>query len=79
MHMLGRAISTEIWRNGERISFVEENDYSFNRQNAYHFDKPLEINKYDKLKIVCYFNTMSKTNITYGGESSSEEMCYTWI
>jgi len=78
MHMIGKRISTELWRDGVRLSRIEENDYDFNRQGGRSFE-PMEIKKYDSFVIRCGYNSMSKVDFTYGGETSMDEMCFNFV
>ena len=50
--------------------------YSFNYQNAIIFDPPKVILPGDTLILDFYFDSSSRDFVTYGGESTREEMCF---
>ncbi|WAR17344.1 TEMPT-like protein [Mya arenaria] len=43
------------------------------------FDEAVTVSRRHELNVTCTFNTMSRTEVTYSGESTTEEMCYTFL
>jgi len=80
MHYLGSAGTIEHWRNGELLnSLFSESVYSYDNPIFNEFDPPIEFRPGDELKTKCVFKTTGKDEITYFGEATSDEMCYSFL
>jgi len=79
MHTIGKKISTEIWRDNKLISYQDDNDYDFNKQDLRIFNEEIILKKYDILISKCSYNSLNRLNITKGGLPSSDEMCFNYV
>jgi len=79
-HLTGRAIWTEIWRSGSYVDYFGEPDlvYDFNKQKLIpEFD--MVILPGDDIVTHCIYDTTSRTNITYAGYTTEDEMCLNFV
>jgi len=77
MHYLGSYGRLEHWRNGEKLATLFDEDvYDYDTPVNNIFDPAIEFLPGDEMKTVCGFNSMAKTEITYYGEATSDEMCF---
>mmetsp|Transcript_30082 Transcript_30082/g.33604 ORF Transcript_30082/g.33604 Transcript_30082/m.33604 type:complete len:436 (-) Transcript_30082:34-1341(-) len=77
-HRLGRKIWTEQYRDNKKIGwFPAEYDYNFNEQRFRDVD--ITIKKNDELTVHCVYDSTSKTNTTFEGEGTNQEMCITML
>ena len=67
-----------IHPDGSEESF-DYNQYDFNKQKIFYFNTHKKITKNDSIKLKCYYNTMSRSDNTYGGDGTKEEMCFSFI
>eukprot|EP00486_Rosalina_sp_Unknown_P006020 CAMPEP_0201567166 /NCGR_PEP_ID=MMETSP0190_2-20130828/7517_1 /ASSEMBLY_ACC=CAM_ASM_000263 /TAXON_ID=37353 /ORGANISM="Rosalina sp." /LENGTH=621 /DNA_ID=CAMNT_0047986831 /DNA_START=49 /DNA_END=1914 /DNA_ORIENTATION=- len=78
-HTIGTASTLRRIRDGKEIEPVDSNwAYDFNYQNSIIFDPPRVILPGDTLILDCYYDSTSRDFFTYGGESTSEEMCFSF-
>jgi len=77
MHYLGDHGSIKHWRDGSLVStWADEETYSYDTPITHVFDPPIEVKPGDRIETICSFNTMSRDQITYQGEATSDEMCF---
>jgi len=76
-HQLGRAIWTEVWRDGQFMDWVGETAlvYDFNKQSPTLLPGPVVVRPGDDFITHCIYDTSKQTNITKGGLATENEMC----
>jgi len=80
MHLAGRRIWTEQYRDGKLLRELGRNDnYDFNSQEWIPYSSPLTIMPGDQLKTTCVYNTVGRDKTTEWGEGTSDEMCLQFI
>ncbi|RNA17654.1 DBH-like monooxygenase 1, partial [Brachionus plicatilis] len=79
-HLSGLEVSTKIIRDGQDIGYLFRNKYyDFNYQNTYLLNPPVQITKKDELITECIYQTSKRTNFTFGGLGTRQEMCYHFL
>jgi len=80
-HLLGRAIWTEVWRDGKFVDWLGESAlvYDFNKQSVIDVDPQIVIMPGDDIITHCIYDTSTKTNVTHFGFSTENEMCLTFV
>ena len=85
MHLLGRGYHLSIIRaGGDEECVVYSENYDFNNQLTYQFDKPISVYQGDQIFWECTWNnSVSNPDLyyetpqdVYFGERTDEEMCY---
>merc|ERR1719192_2573783 len=74
MHNVGVGFEFSVVRNGQIVHEYQWK-YDFNKQGTYN-TPGLKVKPGDSMIINCIYDTSGLTDFTYGGESSSQEMCY---
>ena len=75
-HIIGTALQFRHIRNGEELSPIDTNwNYDFNYQQTITYDEEIEIKPGDEFIMECYVNSSSRNWITFGAESTRDEMC----
>ncbi|KAK9956806.1 hypothetical protein ABG768_014516 [Culter alburnus] len=79
-HLAGRKVRVGHFRGGKQIDFlaVDEN-YDFEYQDVTNLGKTKTVKLGDKLLVECTYNTENRTTLTWGGLSTSEEMCLAFL
>ncbi|KAL7888449.1 hypothetical protein AOLI_G00034230 [Acnodon oligacanthus] len=79
-HLAGRKVRVGQFREGEQIDFVAVNEhYDFEFQQAVNLGKTKTIQLGDKLLVECTYNTDNRTGLTWGGLSTTNEMCLAFL
>jgi len=81
-HNVGASLAFRHIRNGQELAPIEVNEaYDFNFQQITMFeeDRRRTILPGDEFILDCAYDTTSREGITYGGESSQQEMCFTFV
>ncbi|XP_061164656.1 uncharacterized protein LOC133173681 [Saccostrea echinata] len=77
-HLLGKAIKTRLIRGGvEQKPLADDRHYDFNYQDFRRTNRTLRDG--DSIIVECTYDSTGRTNVTYGGFSTSEEMCISFI
>ncbi|XP_056009441.1 uncharacterized protein LOC125680065 [Ostrea edulis] len=77
-HLLGKAIKTRLIHRGvEQEPLADDRYYDFNYQDFRRANRTLRDG--DSIILECTYDSTKRTNITYGGFSTSEEMCAAFI
>jgi hypothetical protein len=87
MHLLGRRIQVEATRDGETSSMLLINNWDFNWQGSYYYEKPDVMKAGTRLRLTCrYDNTANNPRnpsnplktVTWG-EGTEDEMCLAFM
>lgn len=87
MHMLGTKIEVETLIRGEKANMITINNWDFNWQGTYTFQKPIEMPAYSAINLRCTFdnsvnNPKNPNNPLIDvrwGEGTADEMCLAFI
>jgi len=72
--------SRHIYANGTEGKPFDVNwSYDFNFQQTVTLENEIEFNSGDYVIAECYYRTINKTNFTFGGESTTQEMCLSFL
>ncbi|XP_067274110.1 DBH-like monooxygenase protein 2 homolog [Pseudorasbora parva] len=79
-HLAGRKVRVGHFRGGKQIDLlaVDEN-YNFEYQEVTNLGKTKTVQLGDKLLVECTYNTENRNTLTWGGLSTSEEMCLAFL
>ncbi|XP_042634352.1 DBH-like monooxygenase protein 2 homolog [Cyprinus carpio] len=79
-HLTGRKVRVGHFRGGKQIDFlaVDEN-YDFEYQDVMNLGKTKTVKLGDKLLVECTYNTENRSKLTWGGLSTSDEMCLAFL
>ncbi|XP_064598425.1 DBH-like monooxygenase protein 1 [Liolophura sinensis] len=78
-HLIGTGVRFRHFRGGKELRPITVDDnYDFNYQETRLLEEEVKVLPGDHLVTECTYNTMKKTNVTFGGESTNEEMCLTF-
>jgi len=79
-HLTGRATWTKHIRNGVELPEIARDDnYDFNFQDIQFLQKEVLFKPGDDLVHTCIYDTSKRQKLTYGGESTREEMCLNFV
>ncbi|XP_043075759.1 DBH-like monooxygenase protein 2 homolog [Puntigrus tetrazona] len=79
-HLAGRKVQVGHFRGDKQIDFlaVDEN-YDFEYQEITNLGKIKTVKLGDKLLVECTYNTENRSTLTWGGLSTSDEMCLAFV
>uniref|UniRef100_A0A8C1UM66 Monooxygenase, DBH-like 1, like n=1 Tax=Cyprinus carpio TaxID=7962 RepID=A0A8C1UM66_CYPCA len=79
-HLAGQKVRVGHFRGGKQIDFlaVDEN-YDFEYQEVTNLGKTKTVKLGDKLLVECTYNTENRSTLTWGGLSTSDEMCLAFL
>ncbi|XP_078510084.1 DBH-like monooxygenase protein 2 [Lissotriton helveticus] len=79
-HLTGTAVQVVQYRNGTQIGFLgRDMSYDFSLQEFRHLPAVIPIKMGDELQTVCTYNTSGRHNVTFGGLSTTDEMCLAFL
>eukprot|EP00479_Gromia_sphaerica_P010311 TRINITY_DN46_c0_g1_i2.p1 TRINITY_DN46_c0_g1~~TRINITY_DN46_c0_g1_i2.p1 ORF type:complete len:457 (-),score=113.46 TRINITY_DN46_c0_g1_i2:98-1468(-) len=78
MHQVGKDIEFRIIREGVEILHLSMDHWDYNWQGYYEVDE-FEILPNDRLITECRYDTRTRTDTTYGGDGTQDEMCYIFL
>ncbi|XP_053911672.1 LOW QUALITY PROTEIN: putative DBH-like monooxygenase protein 2 [Cuculus canorus] len=79
-HLSGRGVKTVQYRNGKQLNIIcEDNKYDFGLQEFRDMKEILIIKPGDEILVECNFRTLDRSEITFGGLSTMNEMCLTFL
>ncbi|XP_069057998.1 DBH-like monooxygenase protein 2 [Pleurodeles waltl] len=79
-HLAGRAIQVGHYRDGKQIGFVgRDMSYDFSLQETRYLAAITPIKVGDELQTECTYNTTERSSVTYGGLSTTSEMCLAFM
>ncbi|KAF4520141.1 hypothetical protein B566_EDAN008959 [Ephemera danica] len=79
-HLTGIRVETRHIRDGRELSLLnQDNHYSTHFQEIRRLRRPVTVLPGDALVTSCYYDTISRDNVTLGGFSISDEMCVNYV
>ncbi|XP_066222287.1 putative DBH-like monooxygenase protein 2 isoform X1 [Saccopteryx leptura] len=79
-HLAGRALQAVQYRNGTQLRTICKDDsYDFNLQETRDLPHRVEIKPGDELLIECHYQTLDRDFPTFGGPSTTNEMCLVFL
>ncbi|XP_053098000.1 DBH-like monooxygenase protein 2 homolog [Pangasianodon hypophthalmus] len=79
-HLAGRKVRVGHFRDGEQIDFLALNEhYDFEFQQVTHLGKTKTVKLGDQLLVECTYNTNNRTELTWGGLETHNEMCLAFL
>ncbi|XP_046406424.1 MOXD1 homolog 1-like [Ischnura elegans] len=79
-HLAGRKMRLRHLRGGKELHpIVEDNSYDFNYQQTRSLAQEVEVLPGDELVTECVYETINRSEPTFGGYSTKEEMCLAFI
>eukprot|EP00062_Callorhinchus_milii_P013958 gi/632962755/ref/XP_007897496.1/ PREDICTED: DBH-like monooxygenase protein 1 [Callorhinchus milii] len=79
-HLAGRALRTRHFRHGvEQPLLAHDDEFDFNFQEFRYLQEERVLLPGDSLVTECQYNTSSRSNMTWGGLSTRDEMCLSYL
>eukprot|EP00479_Gromia_sphaerica_P005002 TRINITY_DN1595_c0_g1_i5.p1 TRINITY_DN1595_c0_g1~~TRINITY_DN1595_c0_g1_i5.p1 ORF type:complete len:309 (-),score=70.07 TRINITY_DN1595_c0_g1_i5:256-1182(-) len=78
MHQTGKSVYLSHVRDGVELRRLGINHWDYNWQGNHKYEE-FEVLPTDRLITYCNFDTSGRTEPTYGGEGTQDEMCFVWI
>ncbi|KAK3764734.1 hypothetical protein RRG08_042044 [Elysia crispata] len=79
-HRLAVKLRTRHFRNGTELPPIQEDtNYDFNYQETKMLEREIIIKKGDTLVVECEYDSSHRSQVSYGGYSSYQEMCLSGI
>ncbi|XP_041368555.1 DBH-like monooxygenase protein 1 homolog [Gigantopelta aegis] len=79
-HLLGMGVTTRHFRNGTELApIMKDEHYDFDFQEYRLLKEERLITKDDVLQTECYYKSRGLNRFTYGGLSTSDEMCLSFL
>ncbi|XP_067421788.1 putative DBH-like monooxygenase protein 2 [Emydura macquarii macquarii] len=79
-HLAGRGVKAVQYRNGEQVRIIcEDNKYDFSLQETRDLKEAITIKTGDEILVECNFQTLDRTEITFSGPSTLNEMCLVFL
>lgn len=75
MHELGQSITVRADSAGEDVCMVDVPDWDFHWQGMFFYDEPVTLAGDATVRLTCVYDTTSRTDTTYAGEGTADEMC----
>ncbi|XP_053380508.1 uncharacterized protein LOC123546565 isoform X2 [Mercenaria mercenaria] len=83
MHYLGKAQTTDLIRRTgttESIQHLAEDKlYSYDDPKLHEFEDGIIVKAGDELKTTCVYKSTSRHNVTYFGDDTDDEMCFSFL
>ncbi|XP_053386261.1 uncharacterized protein LOC123538847 isoform X2 [Mercenaria mercenaria] len=80
MHYLGYSATSQMVTNEGKVYHIShEESYSYDTPKFVIFDEPLVVEPEYSLQLTCNYRSTSRSEITYFGEGTSDEMCFTFL
>ncbi|CAF5050635.1 unnamed protein product, partial [Rotaria magnacalcarata] len=72
----GRSLGTKLIRNNTAVEYLFNAErYDFNYQFDNRLSEPIQLYPGDEFATRCVYNTMNKSQVTLGGQRTTDEMC----
>jgi hypothetical protein len=53
--------------------------WDFNWQLGYYYETPIDVQRGDRVRVTCDFNTMAEDEVVTWGETTGDEMCIVYF
>ncbi|XP_059175984.1 DBH-like monooxygenase protein 1 homolog [Physella acuta] len=79
-HLLGRKMRTRHFRNNVELPpIMEDNSYDFNYQETRMLKEERVVKKGDMILVECDYESTGRTDVTFGGLKTTDEMCLSFL
>ncbi|CAH1270459.1 MOXD1 [Branchiostoma lanceolatum] len=79
-HLAGRSVSVRHVRGAnERQELFKDEFYDFNYQETVPMEQATQILPGDSILMECTYDTTDRSDVTYGGLATQNEMCIAWL
>ncbi|XP_044274850.1 putative DBH-like monooxygenase protein 2 [Varanus komodoensis] len=79
-HLAGRGVRGVQYRNGKQLRILcEDNKYDFTLQETRTLKKVIILKPGDEFLVECLYQTLDRTELTFGGPSTLNEMCLVFL
>lgn len=79
-HLAGRELYSKIIRNNTEVEYIANNKYyDFSQQYINYLPKPVRLYKGDEILVSCVYNTEDRSQFTFSGLGTKQEMCLNFI
>ncbi len=75
MHKLGVSLRVAAIRDEQETCVANADRYDFHWQGFAHYTTPIEVDRGDRLRITCTYNTLGTDEMTTWGQGTNDEMC----
>ncbi|PAA55375.1 hypothetical protein BOX15_Mlig001173g3 [Macrostomum lignano] len=80
MHLYGTRGQVSLWRNGQKVrDLIPMHNYDYNTPIVFEYQQPIDYLPGDEIRTDCYYSTAKTNRSVYWGESTQEEMCYSFF
>jgi hypothetical protein len=81
MHQRGIGARVELLRGGSGASECMSTlpRWDFNWQLGYYYETPIDVQRGDRVRVTCSFDTMAETETITWGETTGDEMCIVYF
>jgi dopamine beta-monooxygenase len=75
-HSIGKLVRSSIYRNGQRIGNLNfDSDFSFNWSIVDNLEPQITVERNDMIMTTCIYDSQNRSNVSFGGEGPTDEMC----
>ena len=79
MHTMGTSLQVDLVRAGGDECVINVPRWDFNWQLGYYYDTPIDVQRGDRVRVTCDFNTMGEDEVVTWGETTGDEMCIVYF
>jgi len=80
MHLLGYSGTVQYVKSGQAAQYIiEVPSYSYNSPELFTYDPPLQFSAGDQLIVNCVYQSIGTNTTTMYGQSTEDEMCYSFV
>ncbi len=75
MHKLGTGLRVTAIRDNTETCLANVDRWDFHWQGFAHYTNPISVQKGDRMRITCTYDTLGRDNTTMWGQGTQDEMC----
>ncbi len=79
MHLLGRKLNVTHLHDGREECLAQVDDYDFHWQGFAHYAKSIALDRGDRLRITCTYDTTGRDRVVRWGSGTEDEMCIAFL